>query len=170
MIIQAVPREVEEAFRARLDLPPDQRAVAWVVWALSSRSLHRPAGAARRVGYQYVPLDCDHVRILEAPLEIETGIHLVNGILSNKVRSALQVTFEIAGTERRNASWELRSLRIPALYLEAMWLHSLSGLADIVVPYSSYDEDIREDQRYQLRTFLALAAKASTRLTGTQQP
>jgi hypothetical protein len=162
MIVEAIPPEVDKAFRASIGLGPDAEARKWTVWALATRSLRRPEDAAQRVGYQFVPLDCQRHEVLEAPIAFQSGIHIVTGTMAAKVRSALEVVLEIDATEGQDASWELRSVRIPALYLEALWLHSLSRLQDIVVPYSSYDEDILEDQRYRLKTFLELAARAAS--------
>jgi hypothetical protein len=161
-VVTNLPAEYAAAFRQRIDIPAESPAIGWAVFALATRFLRRP-GAARLVGYQFVPIQDDKSEVLEAPLDLTTGIHIVNGALAGQIRSALDAALEIADTERSNAYWELRSLRIPALYLGAIWLHSLTGRADIVVPYLSFEEDILHDQRYRLATFLDLATKAVRR-------
>jgi hypothetical protein len=54
--------------------------------------------------------------------------------------------------------WELRALHVPALYLEALWLFSLSGRADIVVPYASGTDKVETFLAQPLRRMLQSAA------------
>lgn len=56
----------------------------------------------------------------------------------------------------RERSYELRFLRVPALYVAALWLHDLDGDHDVVIPIPPTDVHLKPGVDYVPSKFIAL--------------
>jgi hypothetical protein len=68
-------------------------------------------------------------------------------------------------------SFELRVLRIPALYVMALWLHGESGNRDVVIPMAPTHHLLEPGRAYEGGEFTStLAPAASERLEFDDSP
>jgi hypothetical protein len=53
--------------------------------------------------------------------------------------------------------WEVRALQITPIHLGAMWLHSLSGQPDGVIPFATFSPYLKLGEMYSLERFMLSA-------------
>ena len=81
-----------------------------------------------------------------------------------RVAEALQAAAAVAALpEVRAADYELRLLRIPGLLIEAFWLVSQSGGADLVVPFLTLNKQLQLSRPYPLTDFMNVVQPLATR-------
>lgn len=120
---------------------PDELSLAapHSVYTLGSQDLaaHRGLDAALFAGWRYlVQQDAGAVAAVEIPTETNGNIEQTMQLNEGQFVGA---TFEaVAAIEQseevRGSDYELRLLRIPALYTVALWLHSGTGDRDLLMP------------------------------------
>jgi hypothetical protein len=99
--------------------------------------------------------------LLELPVRSGSSIQKMTGPLAEAILTAEEQIRSLAEAEAPERVWELRALHIPALYVEALWLHSLSGHPDIVLPYASGVNSIETFREQPLRRMLQSALRAA---------
>lgn len=96
--------------------------------------------------------------VLEQPVRPGAGVQKTTGALAEAI---LMAEHQIRNTTEAGSAemiWELRAIHVPALYLQALWLHSLSGRPDLVVPYASGTDRVETFHPQPLRRMLQGAA------------
>lgn len=63
----------------------------------------------------------------------------------------------------QSGSFELRLLRIPALYIAALWLKDIADDADTIIPLAPAPNYLTPGQTYSVQAFLELARRAAQR-------
>jgi hypothetical protein len=96
--------------------------------------------------------------VLELPVRPGAGVQKMTGALAEAILMAEHQIRNTAEAESAEMIWELRALHVPALYLQALWLHSLSGRPDLVVPYTSGTNKVEAFHPQPLRRMLQGAA------------
>ena len=61
----------------------------------------------------------------------------------------------------QHGSFELRLLRIPALYIVALWLKDTPGDGDLLIPLEPVPNYLQRGQKYPAQQFLELAQRAA---------
>lgn len=96
-----------------------------------------PSGAARYVGWRYLILPVVGVAVATVGEDEASGRHTLmevnRGAFAEASPQALRAT--LAFGARQPGEYEIAFLGIPALYVEALWLRSATGLEDYFVPF-----------------------------------
>jgi len=107
-------------------------------------------------------VECDSRGKAPALTELSHGPHITNA--RNAIRKIVK------SPEVRSHHYQLRLLTIPALSVEAVWLKSESGAADLMVPYLT-TAGLKPMQFYPLDKFLgALEPAAKMRIGFDDSP
>lgn len=129
--------------------------------------------AAMPVGWGYVVGQSTENVTAESPVAsaevLERGgghqfSHIQHGWLGKATQRAISVAEQlpqvIAG------SYELRMLRVPSLYTDALWLKNLAAGRDLVVPIASANPEIQADRSYDAEEFLAIMRDIAAKKAG----
>jgi hypothetical protein len=117
--------------------------------------------AAEWVSRRCLILDGDHP-IAAAELPDPDG---ANGFTTTEGRFAATTATAIQGAEDAPGEYELRLLRIPALYLMALWLKDRNGTDDVLVPLDPAPAELQPNERYSDQQLLErLRDRARSRL------
>jgi hypothetical protein len=122
------------------------------VYALGLEDLASGRGleAAEWVSRRCLILDGDHP-IAAAELPDPDG---ANGFTTTEGRFAEATATAIQGAEDAPGEYELRLLRISALYLMALWLSNREGGEDVLVPLDPAPTDLQPNERYSEQQLL----------------
>lgn len=124
------------------------------VLGLDDLAAGRGLGAADRVAWRYLVLEKDlTVAAVEAPSRpgADVGRDLIvnEGPFVGATTDAIRLVEELPEVGERD--FELRLLRIPALYVVALWLHGGDG--DVVVPLAPAPPALEAGARYSGAVF-----------------
>jgi hypothetical protein len=171
------------ATRALREAPPDELALAapHPVYTLGLRSLVEGEGleSAELTGWRYLVQRGD-TTIASAEVHIgaagaETrGLEVNEGPFVRATEAAIAKAEELPNVER--ATYELRLLRIPAVYVVALWLKTNGEGEDILIPIGETPPELETDRPYGPRELSeALAEPARRQLEfdsspGTRKP
>ncbi|MBC8167674.1 MAG: hypothetical protein H7Y20_17620 [Bryobacteraceae bacterium] len=162
MIIRStVPWSVYQAFRAYLEIEhTEETQTAWPVWAIAADRISQGPSGALLIGWQFISREFFPSTALEKSARGDYGIQRADGTLAGKVQTAELAIRCLAESVESEEPFELRALRIPSRFFEALWLHSLSGKVDVIVPYMSFSDELQEFQKYSLDFLLGVVAKS----------
>jgi hypothetical protein len=104
--------------------------------------------------------------VIEKRVQPGSPVRVVIGDIARRIREAEAEIRTWPEWKETPEDYELRAIRIPRLYLEALWLHSPRGLGDYVLPYAAFEGELKEGQRRSLDFFL----RAATRLARQTPP
>ena len=173
------------------DLPGNGSPAAWALYAIAIQNLRLGGGGAVLKGWQYTRLT--PVAQPNAPVNqpydpqlVQPNLQAViapgpNGILTRYL-SPSQMSYSADALSQRQRTaynqlaghslaldtgqpYEMRSLRVHALYLEVMWLHPLASSPATVIPYVSFFPELQVGQTYSFATFLKVAQREAAKLT-----
>jgi hypothetical protein len=131
----------------------------WSIWTVATAALRCGSDEAEFVGWQAL-VDGAGVEIANRR---GAKVQRFTGMLAEKLAAALDVIAnhpELEPGQGIEPRCEIRVLRLHDLYLETVWLHYFHpGSADVVVPYNSFDPELKEKALYPLEYFLDIAAQ-----------
>ena len=105
--------------------------------------------------------------IASAELGAEGGFQSNEGPFVAATVAAIRDAENIA--EVADGSYELRALRIPALYLMALWLKDDRGEADIVIPMAPAPAPLEAERRYPPEELIPQLAEMAERMLGSME-
>jgi hypothetical protein len=106
----------------------------------------------------------DAVAAAELSVDEKGGDIRFSSINSGPFVAATSQAFEtrLKDPELEKQEWDVRMLRVPALYMFALWLHTASGRADRLIPIGTVPELLEKGRtysRHELEEKLLLVAK-----------
>jgi len=144
---------------------PPEIANAHQVFILSPQAIadSRDLSAAKAVGWGYVVNQpatnlSSGSSVVAAEVLERGGGHAFSNMQQGWIGRATQRTIAVAKTLPQviAGSYELRMLRIPALYTDTLWLKDRVAANDLIVPIASASNQVRADQPYTVINFLSL--------------
>ena len=142
---------------------------SWTLYAITADRLNRGASAAILKGWQYARVESDGCIFVTRYLRAGTSLEVAQSSVTKRAQSAYKQIVTLAaplpGESTPERAYEVRVLVIHELYLEVMWLHSLSGGQDVVIPYLSYLPELAEGGVYPFSKFLQVARREAAKLT-----
>ena len=145
------------------------------VYQISLTSLidENPLDFAEAVAWRYLVIDGENA--IEAA---ETTLGGANGISFSQVNRGPQVAGFVRAVElaeelaadNPDKEWELRYLRISAVYVDALWLYGFQKCNDLLIPIQSALDHLNTDQAYSPQTFFnSIRERALERLKSSDE-
>ncbi len=129
---------------------------------------------ARLIGWRYLVGDA-HSTPLAAEVHSHASQHTFAGINEGPFTNQTRITLDMVEKNPlvQSGNYELRVLRIPALFVMALWLKDISGNNDLIVPMAPTFTGIEAQHTYPVAEFMGLlhtAAQTRTFDDTPQQP
>jgi hypothetical protein len=146
-------------------------ATAWHVFTVGLGDIAGNAGIqnAKPAGWRFLASGASgRVIAGEVPEASPDGTFSMTSLAHGpNVAASLQSAAQLDALDKAQAAdYDLLTLRIPGLLVEAFWLKSRSGGADLVVPYVTRNKQLELNRAYSLEEFLGIVRPlAAKRLT-----
>jgi hypothetical protein len=130
-----VPKKIRHDFDQALHKEATEELIAYPIYVRGSRR-----SRIYHVGWQAFVRGRADFEVAERRAALNAPVITYRGPVAESIRAAEAAICDTPQRADPDKSYELRALRIPAHYIQALWLRG-PGRDGVLVPYLAYDDD-----------------------------
>lgn len=127
---------------------------------------HRGVDAAEPVSWRYVIGDANDARGVAADVQLRRSQHIFAGIQQGPFVQGFTDEIRRLSSDAALRAWDFepRLLRVPAIYVVAIWLHEARSSGDLFIPLPPVNRALQAGHRYDRAEFESALERAATRI------